>query len=70
MASIYVSFSKVMKAEVSEDDLLAAFSLARAANCVDFALSSEAEEATCEAIVATENLPREHGVVLSALFAG
>ena len=54
--------------EVSEDDLLAAFSLARAANCVGFALSGEADEATYEAIAATDNLPEVHAVVLSALF--
>jgi hypothetical protein len=56
--------------EVSEDDLLAAFSLARAANCVDLALSGEADEATYEAIAATDNLPAVHAVVTSALFAG
>ena len=47
--------------EVSENDLLAAFSLARAANCVGFALSGEADEATYEAIAATDNLPQVYG---------
>jgi hypothetical protein len=55
--------------EVSEDEVLSAFSLARAANCVEYALSAEADEATYEAIQVTNKLPEVHAVVLSALFA-
>ncbi len=53
--------------EVSEDDILAAFSQARAADSVNYALSGEADEATYEAIKATDDLPEVHAVVLSAL---
>ena len=53
---------------VSEAQVLVAFSLARAADSVGYALSGDADEAAYEAIRATDNLPEAHAVVLSALF--
>ena len=52
---------------VSEDQVLAAFSIARAADSVGYALSGDADEAAYEAIKATDKLPEVHAVVLSAL---
>jgi hypothetical protein len=54
---------------VSEAEVLAAFSLARAADSVGYALFGDAEEAAYEAIQATDKLPEVHAVVLSALFS-
>ena len=55
---------------VSEAQVLAAFSLARAADSVGYALSGDADGAAYEAIQATDKLPEVHAVVLSALFTG
>jgi hypothetical protein len=55
---------------VSEAQVLAAFSQARAADSVGYALSGDADEAAYEAIQATDKLPEVHAVVLAALFTG
>jgi hypothetical protein len=52
----------------SEAQVLAAFSHARAADSVGYALAGDADEAAYEAIQATDKLPEVHAVVLSALF--
>jgi hypothetical protein len=53
---------------VTEAQVMAAFSHARAADSVGYALSGDADEAAYEAIRATDKLPEAHAIILSALF--